>query len=116
MEEPIVIEENKVKEPIVIQEAKEEIKTKEPTNKKQHKAICRVKKENKKKLTSFKRECAEKLKNKIPRKGKLAAIMLQGKPKHRCVYVFEDISFNREPTCASPGLSAVFVFGFNCYQ
>jgi len=43
------------------------------------------------------RECAEKVKNMIPEKGNLSISMLQGKPKRRCIYIFEDIHCDREP-------------------
>jgi hypothetical protein len=56
-----------------------------------------VKEENKKKLTSFERECTEKAKNMTSGKGNLSISMLPGKPKHRCIYVFENIRCNREP-------------------
>jgi len=47
-----------------------------PTGKKQKRATYKVKEENKNKLASFKRECAEKVKNMTPRKGHLSASML----------------------------------------
>jgi len=70
-EEKEITPEVSVEEPIVIEEVKEEIKAEQPIVKKQHKAICKVKEEEKKKSTSFKKECAERVKNMIPGKKKL---------------------------------------------
>jgi len=135
-EKPLVVEEVKVEEPIAIKEAKEEARLKSPEPKAKEEPIVIeeanaeekpiVKEEFKvekpivikrskesprknrlirlrlphmaqKKPTSFEKECAEKVKNMTPGKGKLSS-MLPGKPKCRCIHLsFHNVCCDKKP-------------------